>query len=91
MSTNLFTRPDTFLGVCEAIGQDLGIHANWLRVALGVAVLWQPLWAIGGYLIAGLIVLALRLLLPDARETQDAARPAETANDEPAVELAKAA
>lgn len=87
--TNTFDRPDTFLGVCEAIGQDLGIHSNWLRAALGVAVLWQPLWAIAGYLIAGLFVLALRLLLPDAVEAVPA--PSEAANDEAPVTLAKAA
>ena len=75
---NTFNRPDTFLGICEAIGQDLGIHSNWLRAALGVMVLWQPLWAILGYLAAGLLVLALRLLVPDP------AAPIET----PAVEHA---
>lgn len=85
---NTFNRPDTFLGVCEAIGQDLGIHSNWLRAALGVAVLWQPVWAIVGYLVAGLLILTLRLLVPDAAAAIET--PAiERANDE--VEMREAA
>ncbi|SFP78295.1 hypothetical protein [Sphingomonas rubra] len=86
---NTFNRPDTFFGVCEAIGQDLGIHSNWLRAGLGVVVLWQPLWAIAGYLAAGVAILALRLLVPDPRPA--AVPVVETANDEARFELAKAA
>ena len=30
--TNLFTRNDTLLGICEGIGEDFGFNANYLRV-----------------------------------------------------------
>jgi len=63
---NLFTRDDTFLGVCEAIGEDCGFNANWLRVALGVVVLWNPAVAIGAYLAAGVLVFLSRWLMPSA-------------------------
>ena len=62
---SLFTRDDTFFGVCEAIGQDFGFNANILRVAFGVLLLWNPLVVIGTYLGLGVIVAASRWLYPD--------------------------
>ncbi|HEV2080583.1 MAG TPA: PspC domain-containing protein [Allosphingosinicella sp.] len=62
---NLFTRDDTFFGVCEGLGQDFGIHPNILRVALGGALFWNPPAAAAVYLTAGLIVLATRLIVPE--------------------------
>ena len=61
---NLFTRDDTFLGVCEGVGEDLGVDPLWLRLALTLALFVSPTAAIGGYLAAGVIVLASRLLFP---------------------------
>lgn len=64
---SLFTRDDTFFGVCEALGEDLRIPANLLRVALAGLLFWNPAAAIGGYAAAGLLVLATRLLFPKPR------------------------
>jgi phage shock protein PspC (stress-responsive transcriptional regulator) len=61
---NLFTRDDTFLGVCEAIGEDCGFNPNYLRVALGAVVLWNAELAIGAYLAAGVLVFLSRWLMP---------------------------
>lgn len=91
---DVFTRPDTFFGVCEAIGEDLGINPIWLRIALGVAVVWQPVWVICGYFALGAVVLALRLLMPNrAAPAAEAPLPvaAEGANDAAPVPLAQAA
>jgi phage shock protein C len=57
-------RPDTLFGICEAIGQDFGINPLWLRLAIVPAVFFAPVTAILGYLAAGLVVLASRLLFP---------------------------
>lgn len=57
-------RSYTILGVCEAIGEDFGFNANFLRVPLAASVLYSPLWAMAGYLALGLVVLASRLLFP---------------------------
>jgi hypothetical protein len=57
-------RDDTFLGVCQAIEEDLGISGNLLRIALGAAVLLNPLAAIGGYTVLGLAVGLSRLIAP---------------------------
>ena len=72
-------RNDTILGVCEALGQDFGFHANWLRVPLAAMVLISTTAAIGIYLGLGVAVLASRLLYPAPRPLaapQLAAQPA---------------
>lgn len=67
--TALPLRHDTFLGVCEALGQDFGFHPNILRIALCVGVLWSPLAMAGAYLAVGAIVLVSRLAFPRRRAT----------------------
>ena len=62
---NLFTRPDTFFGVCEGLGEDLHIPANLLRMALAGVLFFNPPAAIGAYAAAGAIVLLTRLLFPN--------------------------
>ena len=65
MARPVFNRPDTLLGVCEALGQDLGFNPNWLRVALAVGIFWNP-WAIAAtYLGLGVAVAVARLLTPE--------------------------
>ncbi|OHT19223.1 MULTISPECIES: hypothetical protein [Edaphosphingomonas] len=97
---SLFRRPDTMLGICEALGEDLGFNPIVLRIALGSLVLWNPKIAIGAYLALGVLVLLSRLIFPARRVAADAgvdkAMAVETAapaaiNDAPAVEMAEAA
>ena len=57
-------RNDTILGVCEALGQDLGFHANLLRGAFGIGLLFQPMAVIAAYAACGIVVLVSRLLFP---------------------------
>jgi phage shock protein PspC (stress-responsive transcriptional regulator) len=71
--TNLFMRDDTFFGVCEGLGEDLGIHANWLRLALGVSVMWNPVAVISLYFGLGAIVLVSRLIVRNPRTVRSAA------------------
>jgi phage shock protein C len=66
-TTNLFTRDDTFFGVCEALGQDLGFNANLLRVTLGVAVLWNPVVVLSVYAGLGVLVAVSRFAFPNRR------------------------
>ena len=75
---NLFLRNDTIFGVCEGLGQDLGINPNFLRVPLGTAIIFAPLWVVGIYAALGVVVLASRLLFPD-RKLEVAAEQAEAA------------
>jgi len=58
-------RDDTLLGVCQALGEDFGFNPIYLRVALGVALIWNPVAVIGGYLAAAVVMTALRLIVRD--------------------------
>lgn len=72
---NLFTRHDTIFGVCEGLGEDLGIHPNILRLAFPLLLFVNPLATVAGYAALGAIVLASRMLAPPPRPTL--AEPAE--------------
>ena len=77
----LFTRDDTFFGVCQALGEDFGFNPNYLRVALGVLLLFNPVAVIGGYAAAGVLVAFSRLLVREPRAasaTASAGEPAAT-------------
>ena len=67
MTRNLFTRDDTFFGICEALGEDFGFHANFLRIGLSVAAYFNPAGAVGAYLAAGVLVLISRWIAPNAK------------------------
>ena len=69
---NLLLRNDTFLGVCEGIGQDFGFHANWLRIAFAAGFYFNPTIVIGTYLGLGLLVAASRFAFPDCRSAATA-------------------
>jgi phage shock protein PspC (stress-responsive transcriptional regulator) len=70
-------RSHTFLGVCEAIGEDFGFNANFIRIPLGAIVVFNIWAAVGAYLALGVVVLASRLLFPP-RVTGQPAAPAST-------------
>jgi phage shock protein PspC (stress-responsive transcriptional regulator) len=63
-STALFSRPDTLFGVCEGIGQDFGFNPIYLRMALAVLVLWNPVAMISIYVALGAAVYLSRWLVP---------------------------
>ena len=57
-------RNDTFLGVCEAIGQDFGFNPNWLRVAFAPFILLSPMITLAAYLALGAVVAIARWFFP---------------------------
>lgn len=89
---NLLLRNDTFLGVCEGLGEDFGFHPNWLRVALALAFFFSPVGVVAGYLGLGLIVGISRLVYPnrvvDAATVADADPAQQLVGDEEALQLA---
>lgn len=82
---NLFTRDDTFFGICQGLGEDLRIPPNLLRVALALGMFWNPLAMIALYAGAGVLVLVSRLIVPEPSAATPAAAQAVTAEpaDEP--------
>ncbi len=67
-SVALPLRADTFLGVCEAIGQDLGINPNWLRIAFAPFIMLNPVLTIAVYLGLGAVVALSRWFFPAQRK-----------------------
>lgn len=65
--TNVFARDDTFFGVCEAIGEDLGFNSNYLRIAFALPLLYAPLATIAAYLALAIVVGLTRLIVPNPR------------------------
>ena len=63
--TPIYNRAEPIFGVCEALGEDLRINPNLLRVSLAPLLFWNPVGTIVGYFAIGLFLLALRLLQPD--------------------------
>lgn len=62
---NLFTRPDTMFGICQGLGEDLGINPNYLRLALPLPLFLFPVATIAGYAALGVVVFATRWLIPN--------------------------
>jgi len=52
------------LGVCAAIGEDLGFDPLWLRLAFAVPLIWHPGIVLAAYAAAALVVLISRLAYP---------------------------
>lgn len=94
---SVFARPDTFFGVCEAIGQDFGFNSNYLRIAFGVTVLLSPVIVLGTYAVLGAIVALSRWIYPSRAVGEavpahiDAPVSPAAENDESAIAFAIAA
>ena len=74
--TNVFARDDTFFGVCQAIGEDLGFNPNYLRVGFALPLLYAPLATLAVYAALAVVVVLLRVLVPNPRRA-----PSETPAD----------
>lgn len=81
---NLLTRDDTFLGICEGLGEDLRINSNLLRIAFAGALFFSPMAAIGAYLGLGVVVALTRWLVPSRRPDAETAPAVHAAAERPA-------
>jgi phage shock protein C len=89
---NLFTRDDTFFGVCEALGEDLHIPPNLLRIAMAPLLIWNPVATFIGYLAVGCVIALIRLVFPNRRKVAAAAAtPEQVLPALEEIEFAKAA
>jgi phage shock protein C len=64
---SLLAREDTFFGVCQGLGEDLGIHSNILRLGFGLALFFNPAATLVAYAAAGVVVALSRLIFPSPR------------------------
>ena len=84
VQTSVFNREDTFFGVCQALGEDFGFHPNLLRLALAIALFWNPVAVLAGYAAVGVVIALTRWLVPNPRI---ASAPAETDAAQEAAEV----
>jgi phage shock protein PspC (stress-responsive transcriptional regulator) len=84
-TTPLPLRGDTFLGVCEALGQDTRVPADLFRIAFAALFFWNMLLAVGVYLGLGAVIALSRWLFPAAPKTVaiGAAEPVEQKEEQP--------
>ena len=79
---NIMMRNDTIFGVCEALGEDFGFNAQWLRVAFILPLFWFPVQMIALYFGLGLFVMISRMLFPaPAAKAEVPALPAKANED----------
>jgi phage shock protein PspC (stress-responsive transcriptional regulator) len=96
MQTSLipvYARDHTLLGICEALGEDLGFNPVFLRVPLAVCLLLNPWAVVATYAGLGILVAFTRLVAPNPRqaaaiEAEAAPAEAERAEAEPDMALA---
>lgn len=90
-----FMRDDTFLGVCQALGDGLRIPSNLLRLAIAPLMIWHPTMTVTIYVLAGALVALLHLIIPApataARGAEATLAPTDREESEETVVLAKAA
>ena len=90
---SVLARDHTLLGVCEALGEDLGFNPVFLRIALAIGLFFSPAGALAVYAGLGILVAFTRFVAPNPRPADvpgaDAA-PAD-GSDEPEAEMALAA
>lgn len=74
-----FMREDTFLGVCQSIGDGFRIPSNLLRLAIAPLLIWFPFETVTLYLLAGLLIAVLHWVVPGKRASQRSTAKAEIA------------
>ncbi len=58
---------DDIFGVCAALGRDFGFNPLFLRITLGVLLLWNPVVVLSAYAVTGLVVAFTHWVAPDPR------------------------
>lgn len=83
---NLLTRDDTFFGICQGLGEDLGFNPQWLRIALAIGSFFDPLAVIALYAALGAVVAVARFTFPIPAAPAEPLALDQTAQVEPATE-----
>jgi phage shock protein PspC (stress-responsive transcriptional regulator) len=90
---NVALRNDTILGVCEALGRDLGFSPMFLRVPLATGIIFAPVAMAGIYLALGVLVFVSRTFFPNRVQQVAATRaePSDRVAHNEQVEFSRAA
>lgn len=85
---------DNLFGICNAVGEDLGVNPLWPRLVFATTFIFDPVVVIASYFALGAFILVARLVFPRARKVRGSAEVvvlAPVVPAEPPVELARAA
>jgi phage shock protein PspC (stress-responsive transcriptional regulator) len=91
--TSVFARDHTILGVCEALGEDLGFNPVLLRIAFAIGLFFSPLGAPALYAALAVLVAFTRLVAPNPKKVavQAEVRAPESAEQQAEPDMALAA
>jgi phage shock protein C len=81
-------RGDTFLGVCEALGEDTRIPADLFRIAFAALLFWSMGLALAVYLGLGAVIALSRWLFPTTKAVASPASQEAVEEDEEPLSLA---
>ncbi|MBO9574894.1 MAG: PspC domain-containing protein [Sphingobium sp.] len=88
---SIFTRSDTMFGICQALGEDLGISPTWFRIAVAASMIYSIQAAFIFYAGLGVLALVSRLVYPSRRAASVANEAAPVATEAATVEAPMAA
>ncbi|SNS26564.1 phage shock protein C (PspC) family protein [Sphingomonas laterariae] len=95
-SPSVPARKESLFGVCAALGEDFGFNPLYLRIGLGVLMLWNPVAVVAGYFAVGVVALLTRIIFPNPKlaavpEAAAVAPPILIAPSEESIEMPLAA
>lgn len=88
---SVFARDHTILGVCEALGEDLGFNPVLLRIAFALGLFFSPLGAPAVYAGLAILVAFTRLVAPNPKIVAAEAPAPQMADEQAEPEMALAA
>ncbi|QAY77850.1 PspC domain-containing protein [Sphingosinicella sp. BN140058] len=83
---NVAFRNHTILGVCEAIGEDLGFPPVLLRIAFAAALYFSPIGVVAAYFGLGLVVMISRFAVPEGERMWPFNRKTRVETGQPQIE-----
>lgn len=66
------SKKDNLFGICNALGEDLGIDPLWPRLLFASAFIFDPVVVIAGYFALGAFILLARIVFPRAKARERA-------------------
>jgi len=87
-------KKDNLFGICNALGEDLGIDPLWPRLLFATTFIFDPAVVIASYFAIGALMLVVRFAFPrprPARTSAEVVALTPPAAVEPPVQFARAA
>lgn len=72
MTDHVATSPkkDNLFGICNAVGEDLGVNPLWLRLVFASTFIFDPVVVISSYFALGAFILFARIVFPRGKQAR---------------------